>query len=73
MALASMLAGSATSMPSMSMWGCFNTIQLITMQAYTSSEMPSNAANLFRSIDEFMRGGALNPGPYLTDALAKNK
>lgn len=35
------------------------------MQAYTGAEMPSNAANVFKTIDEFMRGGPLNPGKVL--------
>lgn len=67
-----MVGSVLTGMPSVSLWGCFNTIQLITMQAYTSSEMPSNAANLFKSLDEFMRGGALNPGSAIAGSLAKD-
>lgn len=51
-------------------WGLFNTIQLISMQAYTGSEMPSNAANVFKTIDEFMRGGPLNPGKVFAKMLA---
>jgi hypothetical protein len=57
-----MIASGLSSIPTSSVWGCFNAIQLISMQAYTDSEMPSNAANMFRSIDTFMRGDVLNPG-----------
>jgi len=67
-----MVGSALVGMPSMSLMGCFNTIQLISMQAYTSSEMPSNAANLFKTLDEFMRGGALNPGSYISGSLAKD-
>jgi hypothetical protein len=40
------------------------------MQAYTGSEMPSNAANVFKTIDEFMRGGPLNPGKVFAKMMA---
>jgi len=72
-ALASMITGGFTSLPTASLWGAFNTIQLITMQAFTSHEMPSNAENLFRSLDEFMRGGSLNPGKFITGKLQRNE
>ena len=64
-AVGSMAAGTLTGVSGATFMGAFNTIQLITMQAYTGSEMPSNAANLFMSIDEFMRGGPLNPGKLI--------
>lgn len=67
--LGSIAAGSITGVSGATFFGCFNTIQLITMQAYTNSEMPSNAANLFKSIDEFLRGGVMNPGKYLQKKL----
>ena len=40
------------------------------MQAYTGSEMPSNAANVFKTIDEFLRGGPLNPAKFFNKMLA---
>jgi hypothetical protein len=40
------------------------------MQAYTGSEMPSNAANIFKTLDDFMRGGPLNPGKLFNKMLA---
>jgi hypothetical protein len=40
------------------------------MQAYTGSEMPSNAANVFKTIDDFMRGGPLNPGKVFAKMMA---
>jgi hypothetical protein len=50
--------------------GLFNTVQLISMQAYTGSEMPANAANVFKTIDEFMRGGPLNPAKFFNKMMA---
>jgi hypothetical protein len=60
------LAGSSA----LSFWGCFNTIQLITMQAYTGSQLPSNAASLFQTLDDFFRGGPLNPGSLVQKAFS---
>jgi len=57
-----MAVASLAGVSGVTFWGAFNTIQLITMQAYTGSQMPSNAANLFLAIDEFMRGSVANPG-----------
>ncbi len=51
-------------------FGLFNTIQLISIQAYTGSEMPANAANVFKTIDEFLRGGPLNPTKFLNKMIA---
>ena len=51
-------------------FGLFNTIQLISMQAYTGSDMPANAANVFKTIDEFLRGGPLNPAKFLNKMIA---
>jgi hypothetical protein len=53
-------------------FGLFNTIQLISMQAYTGSEMPSNAANVFKTIDNLLRGGPFNPAKLLNKMLAGN-
>jgi hypothetical protein len=50
-AATTMVLSGLVGLPATTLWGCFNTVQLITMQVYTGSEMPSNAANLFKSID----------------------
>jgi hypothetical protein len=64
------MASSAVSgVSSATAYGLFNTIQLISMQAYTGSEMPSNAANVFKTIDEFFRGGPLNPAKFFNKML----
>jgi hypothetical protein len=59
-----MASGAMSGVSAATVWGLFNTIQLISMQAYTGSEMPSNAANVFKTIDEFFRGGPLNPAKF---------
>ena len=56
-----MAVSSLMSFPAVSFVGCFNTVQLISMQPYHGANMPSNAANFFKTIDEIMRGGPLNP------------
>jgi len=61
MAMTSAASSAVSGVSAATVWGLFNTIQLISMQAYTGSEMPSNAANVFKTIDEFFRGGPLNP------------
>ena len=59
-----MAVSSVTGMSAASMWGAFNTMQLIIMQGYTDIEMPSNAAAIFENLDEFFRGGPLNPSQW---------
>jgi hypothetical protein len=65
-----MAASAATGVPAALALGLFNTIQLISMQAYTGSEMPASAANVFKTIDEFFRGGPLNPAKFLNKLIA---
>jgi len=66
----SMASSAVSGVSSATAFGLFNTIQLISMQAYTGSEMPSNAANVFKTIDEFLRGGPLNPAKFFNKMLA---
>jgi hypothetical protein len=66
-----MAASAASRVSAVTTFGLFNTIQLISIQAYTGSEMPANAANVFKTIDEFLRGGPLNPAKLLNKMIAK--
>jgi len=68
-----MVASSVTGLSAASMWGAFNTMQLITMQGYTNMELPSNAAAIFGTLDEFFRGGPLNPKKLFQKALVDEK
>ena len=68
--ITSMAASAATGVSSATVFGLFHTIQLISMQAYTGSEMPANAANVFKTIDEFLRGGPLNPAKFWNKMIA---
>lgn len=69
-AVTSIATSTVSGVSAATVWGLFNTIQLISMQAYTGSEMPSNAANVFRTLDEFMRGGPLNPGKLFNKIMS---
>jgi len=62
-------ASAAIGVPAATALGLFNTIQLISMQAYTGAEMPSSVANAFKNIDEYLRGGPLNPAKILNKMI----
>lgn len=52
-----------------STWGAFNTVQLISMQPYHATDMPSNAIHFFETIDEVFRGAFLDPSKGFANFL----
>jgi hypothetical protein len=68
-AITSLASSAVSGVSAATVMGLFNTVQLISMQAYTGSEMPPNAANVFKTVDEFMRGGPLNPAKFFNKLM----
>ena len=70
MTATAMAAGGAMGLPGAALFGAFNTVQLISMQTYHGGNMPANAASFLTSIDQFMKGSALNPSKLMENILS---